>query len=194
MPQYPAGYHHHNLEDTNLLKQPDVVMLMFMLPDEYSVETQRVNFEYYEARTLHKSSLSPPIHAIAGLRIGDSRMAVQYFERSAYVDLDDNQGNTEEGMHIAAAGGTWQVAVQGFGGMRLRESKLAFDPQLPERWERLQFTAIWHGQKVAVDLSHDEATFVLVDAVDGAEPVEIAVGGQPVVVPAGSPVTVPLAG
>jgi len=32
------------------------------------------------------------------------------------VDLKDNQGNTSEGLHMASAGGTWQVAVLGFGG------------------------------------------------------------------------------
>ncbi|WP_158296597.1 glycosyl hydrolase family 65 protein [Nocardioides albidus] len=193
MPQYPEGYHHHNLEDTNLLKQPDVVMLMYLLPDEYSAETQRVNFEYYEARTLHKSSLSPPIHAIAGLRVGDSRMAVQYFERSAYVDLDDNQGNTAEGMHIAAAGGTWQVAVHGFGGMRLQDSRLSFDPHLPERWERLGFTAVWRGRKVTVDLAHDLARFALAADDPGGESVEIRVRSTPVVVTTDG-VEVPLAG
>ncbi|MFT4081237.1 MAG: glycosyl hydrolase family 65 protein [Nocardioides sp.] len=175
MPQYPAGYHHFNLEDTTLLKQPDVVMLMYLLPDEYSVESQRVNFEFYEARTLHKSSLSPPIHAIVGLRTGDSAMAVQYFERAAYVDLDDNQGNTAEGMHIAAAGGTWQVAVLGFGGMRLHDGRLSFTPHLPERWDRLEFTVGWHGRRVAVDIDHDGIGLTLCD--EGAE-VEVEVGGQ----------------
>ena len=72
MPRYPAGYHHFNCEDTMLLKQPDVIMLMHMLPDEFSEEVKRTNFEYYEARTLHKSSLSPAIHAIMGIEVDDS--------------------------------------------------------------------------------------------------------------------------
>jgi kojibiose phosphorylase len=96
-----------------VLKQPDVVMLMYLLPDEFSAEIKRANFDYYEARTLHKSSLSPPIHAIIGMEVGDTTRAVQYFERSALVDLTDNQGNTAEGMHIASAGGTEEVLVNG---------------------------------------------------------------------------------
>ena len=128
MPRYPKGYHHFNCETTKLLKQPDVVMLMYLLPDEFSAETKRANFEYYEARTLHKSSLSPSIHAIIGIEVGDTTRAVQYFERSALVDLADNQGNTAEGMHIASAGGTWQILVNGFGGLRILGGRITLTP------------------------------------------------------------------
>ena len=72
MPRYPKGYNHFNCETTQLLKQPDVVMLMYLLPDEFDAEIKRANFDYYEARTLHKSSLSPSIHAIMGIEVGDT--------------------------------------------------------------------------------------------------------------------------
>lgn len=188
MPRYPEGYHHFNLEDTMLLKQPDVLMLMYLLPDEYPPAVQRANFEFYEGRTLHKSSLSPSIHAILGLQVGDPTMAVRYFERSAYVDLDDNQGNTAEGMHIAAAAGTWQIAVHGFGGMRMLGGRLTFAPRLPERWERLRFTVRWRGDPVRVDLGHDESSFLL-DAAPGTAR-EIVVDGVAVPLVAGEAVSV----
>lgn len=188
MPRYPAGYHHFNLEDVKLLKQPDAVMLLYLLPHEHSLEVQWANFEYYEARTLHKSSLSPSIHAIVGLQVGDPTMAVRYFERSAYVDLDDNQGNTEDGMHIASAAGTWQVAVLGFGGMRHADGRLTFTPHLPQRWERLEFTVQWRGVSVEVDLRHDERRFTLRAAAGTA--LEIVVDGADVLLTAGEPVTV----
>lgn len=188
MPQYPAGYHHFNLEDTTLLKQPDVVMLHYLLPDEHPLEVQRANFEYYEARTLHKSSLSPAIHAIVGLQVGDPAMAVRYFERSAYVDLDDNQGNTVEGVHIAAAAGTWQVAVHGFAGMQVLGGRLTFAPRLPERWERLRFTVRWRGHAVEVDLGRSRRTFTL-RAAPGTTEVIVVDGGE-LVLDAGVPATV----
>ncbi len=191
MPRYPAGYDHFNCEDTKLLKQPDVVQLMFQLPDEYSMETRRANFEYYEERTLHKSSLSPSIHAIVGLQVGDPRMAERYFARSAFVDLDDNQGNTEDGMHIASAGGTWQIAVLGFGGFLAGADGLRFTPSLPAGWDRLRFTVHWRGRTVEVDLGRDESRFRL----DGAGEAEtITVSGAHVVLPAGDTVTVPAGG
>ena len=191
MPRYPAGYNHFNCEDTRLLKQPDVVQLMFQLPDDYSLATRRENFEYYEPRTLHKSSLSPSIHAIVGLQVGDPRMAERYFGRSAFVDLDDNQGNTEDGMHIASAGGTWQIAVVGFGGFLAGADGLHFTPELPGGWERLRFTVQWRGRAVAVDLGHTDSVFRL----DGAgAPETITVAGEQVVLRPGETVGVPRGG
>ncbi len=190
MPRYPEGYNHFNLEDTMLLKQPDAVMLMYLFPDDYSLETRQANFEFYEARTLHKSSLSPSIHAIVGLQVGDASNAERYFARSAFVDLDDNQGNTEEGMHIASAGGTWQIAVHGFAGFRLSEGQLHFEPNLPSSWERLSFSIQHRGRLVRVDLGHDDAVFTLSDTDEGEE--TIVVDGRETALRPGSPVTVPL--
>ena len=71
MPQYPPGYHHHNLAGSKLLKQPDVVMLTYVLSDEFADAVKLANYEYYEPLTLHKSSLSPAVHAIMGIEVGD---------------------------------------------------------------------------------------------------------------------------
>ncbi|MFD6452660.1 glycoside hydrolase family 65 protein [Nocardia sp. NPDC060220] len=177
MPRLPVGYSPFDCETTSLLKQPDVVMLLHMLPDEYSPATRRLNYEFYEQRTMHKSSLSPSIHAIVGLQVGDCRTAERYFERSAFVDLDDNQGNTEEGIHIASAAGTWQVATHGFGGLRADVDGLRFAPALPASWQRLRYAVHWRGRSVRADLGHRDARFELV----GAGPsVEITVWGRPV--------------
>ncbi|MFD3745610.1 glycoside hydrolase family 65 protein [Nocardia sp. NPDC058633] len=187
MPRYPAGYDHVDCEATSLLKQPDVVMLLHMLPDEYSLSTRRQNYEFYEQRTLHKSSLSPSIHAIVGLRVGDTRTAERYFERSAFVDLDDNQGNTEEGIHIASAAGTWQVATHGFGGLRAGADGLGFSPALPSSWQRVRFSVRWRGRTVRADLGHRDARLELVG--DGPA-VEIAVWGTAVTLEPGRAVEV----
>ncbi|HYP43962.1 MAG TPA: glycosyl hydrolase family 65 protein [Propionibacteriaceae bacterium] len=191
MPRYPEGYHHFNCEDTQLLKQPDVVMLMHVLPDEFSEDVKRANFEYYEARTLHKSSLSPAIHAIMGIEVGDSTRALQYFKRSALVDLTNNQGNTEEGIHIASAGGTWQILVNGFGGFRVRHQQMTFNPWLPAGWQEIRFRLRWRGNSVAVAISQTEATFTL-DAADGATET-IVVVEEEVTLRANIPVILPLA-
>ena len=161
MPRYPKGYHHFNCENTQLLKQPDVVMLMYLLPDEFSAEVKKANFEYYEARTLHKSSLSPSIHAIIGIEVGDTTRAVQYFERSAFVDLTDNQGNTAEGMHIASAGGTWQILVNGFGGLRILGGRVTLTPWLPDDWEGIRFRLRWRGRPIQVAVDHEHVELLL---------------------------------
>ncbi|MBS1692214.1 MAG: glycoside hydrolase family 65 protein [Actinobacteria bacterium] len=191
MPQYPDGYHHFNCDTTTLLKQPDVIMLMYLLPDKFTQQVKRTNFDYYEARTLHKSSLSPSIHAIMGIEVGDHTRAEQYFARSAYVDLTDNQGNTAEGMHIASAGGTWQTTVCGFGGFRVRNGMMTFDPWLPQGWRRLAFKLHWHGQVVSVSITQRDVTLEL-DAAPEAT-LRVAVHGHEVQLRARSAVTVALA-
>ncbi|MFT4125054.1 MAG: glycosyl hydrolase family 65 protein [Gordonia sp. (in: high G+C Gram-positive bacteria)] len=187
MPRYPAGYDHFTCEDTSLLKQPDVVMLMYLLPADYSLETRYANYAFYEPRTLHKSSLSPSIHAIVGLQVGDRTKAEQYFARSAFVDLDDNQGNTEEGMHIASAAGTWQIVTHGFGGFLATRDGLSFSPALPASWDRVRFGVAWRGRRIRADLGHSDVVLELV----GAGPDEtVTVWGRPVTLSPGQAVTV----
>jgi len=161
MPMYPPGHHHYNLAGTRLIKQADVVMLTYVLPDEFSDEVKLANYEYYEPLTLHKSSLSPATYSIMGIEVGDPGRAVQYFRRSASVDLVDNQGNTEEGIHIASAGGTWQMMVNGFGGFRVRNGRMTFKPWLPSGWKAIGFRLKWRGTTLSVSANHTTATFVL---------------------------------
>src|SRR4051812_1272711 len=190
MPVYPPGYHHYNLAGTQLLKQADVVMLTYVLPDEYSDEVKLANYEYYEPLTLHKSSLSPAIHSIMSIEVGDPGRAVQYFRRSALVDLVDNQGNTEEGIHIASAGGTWQMIVNGFGGFRVRNGQMTFKPWLPPDWNAIAFRLTWHGNPLSVSANHTTARFVL-SAPEGCRET-VLVNGHEVALPANTDVIVDL--
>ena len=192
MPEYPEGHHHFSLEDTMLIKQPDVLMAMHLLPDRFDADTKRANFAFYEARTLHKSSLSPAIHAVLGLEVGDPAMAMQYFRRSAFVDLHDNQGNTHMGMHIASAAGTWQIVVNGFAGVRVVGGRLSVTPRLPPRWDEVRFRLAWHGDRVAVAVRRDEVGLEL-ESQDPGSHLEVLVAGDPVVLHPGRPVVCPVA-
>jgi kojibiose phosphorylase len=190
MPRYPKGYHHYNLERTKLLKQADVVMLTYVLPDDFDDAVKRANYDFYEPLTLHKSSLSPAVHSIMGIEVGDPSRALQYFRRAAFVDLIDNQGNTGEGIHIASAGGTWQMMVSGFGGFRVRNGRMTFKPWLPPDWTGISFRLAWHGNTVAVQIRQDSATFELIGP-DGAQE-HVVVNGRERTLPAGQPVMVEL--
>jgi kojibiose phosphorylase len=183
MPCYPEGHDHFTLNDTMILKQPDVIMLTYLLPDEFSDAAKAANFEFYEKRTMHKSSLSPAVHCIMGIEVGDYSSALRYFERSAYVDLINNQGNTQDGMHIASAGGTWQSIVCGFGGLRVKNSQMTFKPWLPPSWDGMQFKVLWRGDQVSVELTNIKMQFLLSD--DAAEPLAIEVQGEMIVLEPG---------
>ena len=156
MPIIPKELKDIKRSETCILKQADVVMLMFLLEHDFDKETQKMNYEYYEKRTLHRSSLSPSIHCMVGLRVGEEKYAYDYLQRSAYVDLYDNQGNTREGIHAASAGGTWQSVTLGYGGMSVdNEGILEFNPRLPKEWDRIEFSIIWENNPIKVKISHE---------------------------------------
>lgn len=156
MPLLPAALKGIKRSETCILKQADVVMLMFLLEHDFDQATQKTNYEYYEQRTLHRSSLSPSIHCMMGLRVGHRQHAYEYLERSAYVDLYNNQGNTREGIHAASTGGTWQSVTLGYGGMSVdRDNILTFNPRLPKHWEGIEFSIIWEEVPLSIKITHE---------------------------------------
>jgi kojibiose phosphorylase len=189
MPLYPEGYNHFNCETTQLLKQPDVLQAMLMFPDEFSHEVKLANFEYYEPRTLHKSSLSPSVHATVGLNVGERTRALQYFTRSALVDLADNQGNTNEGMHIASAAGTWSTLVNGFGGVQVDHGALEVNPWIPDEWQGISYRLTWRGLRLQVTADH-EATRLHLEGEEGRT-LALTLNGQVVELATGQEVVVP---
>lgn len=143
---------------SQVVKQADVVMLLALLWDRYPAAVREANFRYYEPRTAHGSSLSPAIHALVAARLGDMELAYRYFNQAAAIDLDDTMGNAADGVHIAALGGLWQVAVLGFGGLSLRPDGLGLDPHLPEHWRTLTFSVQWRGRTVHVEIQREPRT------------------------------------
>jgi trehalose/maltose hydrolase-like predicted phosphorylase len=139
------------------LKQADVLLLMMLFPDEFSDQEVRAAWDYYVPYTTHDSSLSPGVHAIIALRLGLMEQAWAFWERSLHIDLE---GGAEEGIHIAAQGINWQMAVFGFGGMRtaMQAEQLTLSPRLPEHWQKLAFPIIWKGQRVYVEVDQSGVT------------------------------------
>ncbi|MFZ6020709.1 MAG: glycosyl hydrolase family 65 protein, partial [Chloroflexota bacterium] len=140
--------------EANILKQPDVVMLAYLLPELFDENKLRVNYEYYNARTDHTfgSSLGPAIHAIIACRVGKPEEAYEHFMRAALADLEDVRGNAHDGIHAASAGGIWQAIVFGFGGLKLGENDWYSQPCLPTHWKRLAFRLKYRGQTLEIDL------------------------------------------
>jgi kojibiose phosphorylase len=135
--------------ETQVLKQPDVLMLLYMLPQEFDEATLQANWDYYTPRTdlTYGSSLAPGIQAILASRMNDPEMAYHFFMQSALLDLKDLRLNTEHGIHGATAGALWQAIVFGFGGVRLTDQGITATPRLPAHWQRLRFKLFERGQQ-----------------------------------------------
>lgn len=156
MPLWPKNLDLRRLNETQLIKQPDVVMLFAMIGEEFSQEVKIKNYEYYEKRTMHKSSLSPSIYAMVGLGLGKHDHAYEYFIKAAETDIVDNQGNTSHGLHAANAGGTWQSAVFGFGGLSIdRDGTVRIEPWLPPHWNKLRYSFYWRSVRLIVEVQQE---------------------------------------
>jgi len=135
------------------IKQADVLQGFYFLEDRFDLETLRRNFDYYEPRTVHESSLSPCVHAILAAKLGDGERAYQFYLRTARLDLDDYNNDTEDGCHITSMAGTWMSVVEGFGGMRVRNDKLTFNPFLPVKWSSFSFKVNFRGALLKVKIN-----------------------------------------
>jgi maltose phosphorylase len=132
------------------IKQADVLQGIYFFEDKYDMDTIRRNYDFYEPRTVHESSLSPCVHAIIAAKLGDEARAYEFYLRTSRLDLDDYNNDTEDGCHITSMAGTWMSVVEGFGGMRVRDGKLSFDPFLPEKWQSFSFNVGFRGTFIKV--------------------------------------------
>ena len=121
------------------IKQADVLQGLFFFENDFDKETIARNFDFYEPRTVHESSLSPCVHSIVAAKIGRKEKAYEMYLRTARLDLDDYNHEADEGLHITSMAGTWMSVIYGFGGMRVHEDALHFNPYLPTEWDTFSF-------------------------------------------------------
>jgi alpha,alpha-trehalose phosphorylase len=174
--QYPLLLHFHPLViyRHQVLKQADVVMAMYLFPDEFDAALTKANFDYYDPITTSDSSLSPPIQAAVAARLGDTDLALDYLKHAAFLDLANLAGNTADGVHLATAGGVWHALVGGFAGLKWKERMPMLDPHLPAEWTHIHFSIRVGGSMLRVEIDHES---VSVRTDDGAK-VDIEVMGE----------------
>ncbi len=162
---------------SQVVKQADVVMALYLLEDSFSPEVIEENFLYYDRRTAHGSSLSPAIYGLLAARLGMTRTAMEYLCRAGTIDLDDNMGNAAGGVHAAALGGLWQFLVMGFAGVRAWEAGLFIEPRLPARWRRMGFSMTWRGAWLDFDIRRNRNIELTVSGPEGLG-VEVGIFGR----------------
>ena len=116
--QFPLYSHwsYERIYRNSMIKQPDVLMFLMLYGSEFTQEQLAANYDFYEPRCIHESSLSPSIHSILACRLGRMQKAEDYFGFATRMDLDDYNRNTCEGLHTTSIAGAWMNIVYGFGG------------------------------------------------------------------------------
>jgi alpha,alpha-trehalose phosphorylase len=174
--KYPLLLHFHPLViyRHNVIKQADIVLAMFLLGNQFSLEQKRRNFDYYDPLTTGDSSLSVSIQSIVAVELGYREKALEYGRYALWMDLADVHANVEQGCHIASMGGTWMAVVYGIVGMREQNGRLTFHPRFTRiedllrmegvpRIAGLRFHLTIQGQLLTVDIdAHTgQATYLL---------------------------------
>lgn len=140
------------------LKQADVLELMLLFPNEFTRKQLIKTYEYYEPITTHDSSLSAAVHGILAAWTGKMAEAEKFLKKVMDIDMSPDKKGAAEGVHIANCGGLWQMVVYGFAGLKsaLWSSEIVLKPNLPENWNRLEFSIIWHGKSYRIIITKDK--------------------------------------
>ena len=191
--QKPLMLHFHPLViyRFQVLKQADVVLALFLLGDQFTLEEKIADFDYYDPLTTSDSTLSNVVQAIIAAEIGYRDLALDYFRHTLFVDLADLHHNTSDGVHVASAGGVWSALISGFAGMRDYNGQLTFDPRLPAQWPEMRFRLIWHGVRILVVLRQDR---MLVSVIGREGTARFLVRGEEFEVSTGHDIEIPLDG
>jgi maltose phosphorylase len=168
------------------IKQADTLQGFYFFEDHFTKEQLEKHFDFYEPFTVHESSLSPCVHSIQAAVLGRMEQAYTFYLRTSRLDLDDYNKEVEEGLHITSMAGTWMSIVEGFGGMRVKDNTLHFEPRIPKEWNGYSFKINFRNQILKVAVHQNETKFTL----EGDSPITVFVNGKAVSVEPNSLVTV----
>ncbi|SHS45771.1 HAD family hydrolase [Mycobacteroides abscessus subsp. abscessus] len=159
-------YSRQEVNEMQILKQADVVMLLYLFPNLFSSEVVKKNLFYYEEHTIHDSSLSKAIHAIVAARCDDHEAAYRFFQEACLIDLGPNPHSSDEGIHAASLGAIWLAAIYGFANITLSKDQLAVNPKLPANWTELKIPLSYQGRKLEIKLTQHSCQITKISGSD----------------------------
>jgi alpha,alpha-trehalose phosphorylase len=160
-----------------VIKQADIILAMYLLQNEFTLEQMKEAYNFYEPMTLHFSSLSYNTHSIIANKIGLHKQAYNYFRKAAGLDLDDLRQATKDGLHAAALGGTWQTVIYGFLGMKINDDSIMFEPKLPDEWKSISLRLKYRGSILILYFSQDVFT-LKVEGWDNNNSANLIINGE----------------
>lgn len=155
--------HSMHLMRVRVLRQTDVLLLMYLLNDSFTQKQKLAAFKYYEPITTHDSSLSYNTHCIMAAELGMEDKAEYYFYKTCRLDLDDEFNTVRSGLHGASMGGTWMSVVNGLAGFRIKDGVPSFKPMIPKNWESVSFKMKFLGKTVAVKITNKGTKLTLLE-------------------------------
>ncbi len=187
---YPLLRHvpYFQLYRQQVIKQPDLVLAMFLRGDAFTADEKRRNLAYYEALTVRDSSLAAGTLAVLAAEVGDVQLAYDYLAEAALLDHQDIHRNTADGLHLAALAGGWTAVIAGLAGAREYDGRLSFAPRLPEPLSRIAFPFAFQHRRLHVEITPATTTYRL----RAGDPLKIEHWGASLTVTADAPATRPI--
>ena len=161
----------------DMIKQPDVLMFMLLYNQSFSKQCKLANYEFYEPRTIHESSLSPSVHSIFASELGKHDEALKFFGFATRMDLDDYNRNANQGLHTTSIAAAWMNIVYGFGGIRTDGEKLVINPTIPGIWKSYSFKINYKGSIAKIKVEQGKATVSVI-----GKPLTAVIAGKEVTV------------
>lgn len=137
------------------IKQADVLQGLYLFEEHFDEKTILENFEFYEPKTVHESSLSPCVHSILASKLGKLDKAYEMYLRTSRLDLDDYNHEADEGLHITSMAGTWMSVVEGFAGIRVVDGRIKINPTIPQEWDAYSFKILFRDQPLKLTIRKD---------------------------------------
>jgi maltose phosphorylase len=142
------------------IKQADVLQGLYFFEDHFDLDTVRENFDFYEPKTVHESSLSPCVHVVLAALIDRMDKAYELYLRTSRLDLDDYNHEADEGLHITSMAGTWLSLVEGIAGVRINQEGLSINPKIPSSWNVYRFQILYKNQPLRIEVSQQHTTVI----------------------------------
>lgn len=146
-------YSMNELKNIQVSKQADLLMLFYLFSDIFSEEVKRLNYDFYEKKTIHDSTLSLSVHSIVAIDIGYYDEAYKKYLEAGRLDLGTDMKSSDEGIHSASLGMLWQNIINGFSGVRVRNGQLTLSPNLPKTWTKIEFNLVWQNMPLKFQIS-----------------------------------------
>ena len=161
---YPLllNYHPLKLYRHQVCKQADVCLADFLAGDDVSEKIKKNNYDYYIDITTHDSSLSYNTYSVMACEIGYLKEAYSLYTKNVRLDIDNSHNNSNHGIHTAAMGGSWLGLVYGFGGMRINEKGLFFNPKTTSELGAYSFIIKYRNETLKVSVNNDNVKYELI--------------------------------
>lgn len=149
-------YSIHEVGKMQVSKQADVMLLMLLMENLFSIDVKKASWDYYEPLTLHDSSLSLSTHSILAGDMNNHDLAYKLFRQACNIDMGPNMQTSDAGIHAASLGGIWQCAIFGFAGIRLINGELYIRPKMPKKWLEINFKIFFKGEGLLIRITKNK--------------------------------------